>query len=119
MIYANVKYKKSFLNYSIKKGMIYYEFIAMAWSREGWKMVLNYITNLFKGFEQSLGLPLWAVLTISAGCFLFVFFYGFYVPISMIRIKKNLNNLIHVLTTPPKKVKIISQKQGSKYRWKT
>ena len=82
-------------------------------------MVLNNITNLFKGFEQSLGLPLWAVLTISAACFLFVFFYGFYVPISMIRIKKNLNNLIHVLTTPPKKVKIISQKQGSKYRWKT
>jgi len=82
-------------------------------------MVLNNITHFFKGLEQTLGLPLWALLTISVGCFLFVFFYGFYVPISMIRIKKNLNNLIHVLTTPPKEVQIISQKQGSKYRWKT
>jgi hypothetical protein len=82
-------------------------------------MVLNNITNLFKGLEQTLGLPLWAVLTISVGCFLLVFFYGLFVPITMIRIKKNLNNIIHVLSTPPKEVQINSQMQGSKYRWKT
>ncbi len=82
-------------------------------------MVLNNITHFFKGLEQTLGLPLWALFIISVGCFLFVFFYGFFVPLSMIRIRKNLNNLIHVLSTPPKEVQIISQKQGSKYRWKT
>jgi len=82
-------------------------------------MVLNNITHFFKGLEQTLGLPLWALLTISVGCFLFVLFYGFFVPISIIRVRKNLNNLIHVLSTLPKEVPIISQKQGSKYRWKT
>jgi len=80
---------------------------------------INNIANLLRGSEQTLGLPIWAVITISVGCLMFLFFYGFYVPISMIRIRKSLNNLIHVLTTPPKEVQIISQKQGSKYRWKT
>jgi hypothetical protein len=88
-------------------------------SNNFFNLFINNITNLFKGLEQTLGLPLWAVLTISVGCFLFVFFYVLFVPISMIRIKKNLNNIIHVLSTPPKEVQINSQKQGSKYRWKT
>ena len=58
---------------------------------------INSIANLLRGLEQTLGLPLWAVITISVGCFLFVFFYGFFVPISIIRIKKNLNNITHFL----------------------
>jgi hypothetical protein len=81
--------------------------------------VINTVMNFLKGWEQTLGLPLWAVLTILAGCFLLVFFYGFFVPISMIRIKKNLNNIFHVLSTHPKEVQINSQMLGSKYRWKT
>ena len=60
-------------------------------------LFINSIANLLRGLEQTLGLPLWAVITISVGCFLFVFFYGFFVPISIIRIKKNLNNITHFL----------------------
>jgi hypothetical protein len=81
--------------------------------------VINTVINFFRGWEQILGLPLWAVLAISAGCFILVFFYGFFVPISMIRIKKNLNNIFHVLSTHSKEVPINSQIQGNKYRWKT
>jgi hypothetical protein len=60
-------------------------------------LFINSIASLLRGLEQTLGLPLWAVITISVGCFLFVFFYGFFVPISIIRIKKNLNNITHFL----------------------
>jgi hypothetical protein len=89
-------------------------------------MVLNNITNFFmnniahllRGLEQSLGMPLWAVLTILVGSLSLLFFYGLFVPLSMIKIKKNMNNIIHVLSTLSKEVQINSQKQGSKYRWK-
>lgn len=60
-------------------------------------LFINNIANLLRGLEQTLGLPLWAVITISVGCFLFVFFYGFFVPILIIRIRKNLNNITHFL----------------------
>ena len=56
-------------------------------------LLINNIANLLRGLEQTLGLPLWAVITISVGCFLLLFVYGFLVPLSMIRIRKNLNNI--------------------------
>jgi hypothetical protein len=39
-------------------------------------MQLNDITLFFKGLEQSLGLPFWAILTISIASFILIFFYG-------------------------------------------
>ena len=60
-------------------------------------LFINNIANLLRGLEQTLGLPLWAVITVSIGCLIFLFFYGFYVPISMIRIRRNLNNITHFL----------------------
>jgi hypothetical protein len=67
--------------------------------------VINYVINFFRGWEQTLGLPLWSVLTISAGCLILLFFYGLYVPISMIRMKNNLNDLIQFLSASRFKVK--------------
>ena len=60
-------------------------------------LFINNIANLLRGLEQTLGLPLWAVLTISFGCLILLFFYGFYVPISMIRLKNNLNDIKYFL----------------------
>ena len=60
-------------------------------------LFINNIANLLRGLEQTLGMPLWAVITISIGCLILLFFYGFYVPISMIRIRKNLTNITHFL----------------------
>ena len=67
-------------------------------------LFINNIANLLRGLEQTFGLPLWAVITISVGCFILLFFYGFLVPLSMIRIRKNLNNLTHLLRNSQLKV---------------
>ena len=60
-------------------------------------LFINNIANLLRGLEQTLGMPLWAVITISIGCLILLFFYGFYVPISMIRLKNNLNDIKYFL----------------------
>jgi hypothetical protein len=60
-------------------------------------LFINNIANLLRGLEQTLGMPLWAVITISIGCLILLFFYGFYVPISMIRMRKKLTNITHFL----------------------
>ena len=60
-------------------------------------LFINNIANLLRGLEQTLGLPLWAVITISIACLILLFFYGFYVPISMIRLKNNLNDIKYFL----------------------
>ncbi len=82
-------------------------------------MQINDITLFFKGLEQSLGLPLWAILTISIVCFILVFFYGILIPISVIRIRKNLTNLIHVLGLSREEAQRDFQKQGYRYKWDT
>lgn len=81
-------------------------------------MQINDILLFFKGLEQSLGLPLWAILTISVvGCIL-LFFYGMLIPISVLKIRKNLTNLIHALNVPREGARSHSQRQGPKYKWK-
>jgi len=60
-------------------------------------LFINNIANLLRGLEQTLGLPLWAVITISIACLILLFFYGFYVPIAMIRIRKSMTNINHFL----------------------
>ena len=60
-------------------------------------LLINNIANLLRGLEQTLGLPLWAVITFSFGCLILLFFYGFYVPISMIRLKNNLKDIKYFL----------------------
>ena len=60
-------------------------------------LFINNIANFLRGLEQTLGMPLWAVITISIGCLILLFFYGFYVPISMIRMRKKLTNITHFL----------------------
>ncbi len=82
-------------------------------------MQLNDITNLFKGIEQTSGLPLWAVLTISIVFLFFIFLYGFFIPISIIRIKRKLNNLFNVLSVSREEAQRNLQKQSNRYRWKT
>jgi len=82
-------------------------------------MQLNDITLFFKGLEQSLGLPFWAILTISIASFILIFFYGVLIPISVLRIRKNMVNLIHVLGFSREESQRYFQKQGSKYKWRT
>ena len=60
-------------------------------------MQINDITLFFKGLEQSLGLPLWAILTISIVGFIYVYLYGILIPIKVIRMRKELINLRQVL----------------------
>jgi hypothetical protein len=83
------------------------------------KMQINGIILFFKGIEQSLGLPLWAILTISIACLLLVFFYGILIPISVLRVRKNLTNLIHVLGVSREEAQSYFQRQGPKYKYKT
>jgi hypothetical protein len=82
-------------------------------------MQISDITLFFKGLEQSLGLPLWAILTISIVCFILVFFYGMLIPLSVLRIRKNLTNLIHVLGVSREESQSYFQRQGPKYKWRT
>jgi hypothetical protein len=60
-------------------------------------LFINNIANLLRGLEQTLGLPLWAVITFLISCLILLFFYGLYVPISMIRLKNNLNDIKYFL----------------------
>ena len=60
-------------------------------------LFINNIANLLRGLEQTLGLPLWAVITFLISCLILLFFYGFYVPVSMIRLKNNLNDIKYFL----------------------
>jgi hypothetical protein len=82
-------------------------------------MQLNDITLFFKGLEQSLGLPFWAILTISISCIILIFFYGILIPISVLRIRKNMTNLIHVLGLSREEAQRHFQRQGPKYKWRT
>ena len=82
-------------------------------------MQISDITLFFKGLEQSLGLPLWAILTISIICCLLVYFYGMLIPISVLKMKKNLTNLIHVLGVSRGEAQSHFQRQGPKYKWRT
>jgi len=60
-------------------------------------LFINNIANLLRGLEQTLGLPLWAVITFLISCLILLFFYGFYVPVSIIKIRKSMNNINHFL----------------------
>ena len=60
-------------------------------------LFINNIANLLRGLEQTLGLPLWAVITFLISCLILLFFYGFYVPISIIKIRKSMTNINHFL----------------------
>lgn len=82
-------------------------------------MQINDITLFLKGLEQSLGLPFWAILTISIVCFILLFFYGFLIPLSVLRIRKNLTNLIHVLGFSKEEAQGYLQRQEPKYKWRT
>ena len=64
---------------------------------ESINLFINNIADLLRGLEQALGLPLWAVITFLISCLILLFFYGFYVPISMIRIKNNLTDIKYFL----------------------
>ena len=82
-------------------------------------MQINDIILFFKGLEQSLGLPLWAILTISIVGFILVLFYGMLIPISVLKMKKNLANLVHVLVVSREEAQSYFHRQGPKYKWKT
>ena len=82
-------------------------------------MQINDITLFLKGLEQSLGLPFWAILTISIVCFILAFFYGMLIPISVLRIRKNMTNLIQVLGVSREEAQSYLQRQGPKYKWRT
>jgi len=60
-------------------------------------LFINNIANLLRGLEQTLGLPLWAVITFLISCLILLFFYGFYVPVSIIKIRKSMININHFL----------------------
>ena len=60
-------------------------------------LFINNIANLLRGLEQTLGLPLWAVITFLISCLILLFFYGFYVPVSIIKIRKSMTNINHFL----------------------
>jgi len=82
-------------------------------------MQLNDITLFFKGLEQSLGLPLWAISTISiVGC-IYVYLYGILLPIKVIRTRKELINLRQVLGISKEQTNGYFQKQNPNYKWKT
>lgn len=81
-------------------------------------MHLNNIPQLLKEIEQTLGMPLWAVLIISALCILLIFFAVF-IPISIMKIRKKLDELIQDLSDFQETVNKKLQNQSSKYRWKT
>ena len=82
-------------------------------------MQINDITLFFKGLEQSLGLPLWAILTISIVGFIYVYLYGILIPIKVIRTRKELVNLRQVLGISKEKTNENYQRQRPKYKWKT
>jgi hypothetical protein len=82
-------------------------------------MQLNDITFFFKGLEQSIGLPLWAILIISIVCFIYVYLYGILIPIKVIRTRKELLNLRQVLGIFEEKTNGNYQKQGHRYKWRT
>ena len=60
-------------------------------------LFINNIANLLRGLEQTLGLPLWAVITFLISCLILLFLYGFYVPVSIIKIRKSMTNINHFL----------------------
>ena len=60
-------------------------------------LFINNIASFLRGLEQTLGLPLWAVITFLISCLILLFFYGFYVPVSIIKIRKNMTNINHFL----------------------
>ena len=80
---------------------------------------LNTISSFFKSIEQSLGLPLWAILTISIVGFIYVYLYGILIPIKVIRTRKELINLRQVLGISKEQTTGDFQKQRPKYKWKT
>lgn len=82
-------------------------------------MQINDITLFFKGLEQSLGLPLWVILTISIVGSLYVYLYGILIPIKVIRTRKELINLRQALGISKEQINGDYQKQGLKYKWKT
>lgn len=82
-------------------------------------MQINDITPFLKGIEQSLGLPLWAILTISIVGFIYVYLYGILIPIKVIRMRKELINLRQVLGISKEQTNGYFQKQGPNYKWKT
>lgn len=77
------------------------------------------ITLFFKWLEQSLGLPLWAILIISIGCLIYVYLYGILIPITIIKTRKELTNLRKILGISKERTNGNYQKQEPKYKWKT
>jgi len=82
-------------------------------------MKLEIVTSYLKHAEQLTGLPLWAVITISVICLIFVFLYGVFIPISIVRMKRRLNHLINVLSDSQEKAQRNLHGQSSNYRWRT
>ena len=56
-------------------------------------MQINDITLFFKGLEQSLGLPIWAIFTITIICLIFLYLYGLRIPVAVLKTRKELTNL--------------------------
>ena len=82
-------------------------------------MQIDNITSFFKWLEQSIGMPLWAILIISIVCLIFVYLYGILIPITVLRTRKELANLRQVLGISKGEKSGNYQEQEPKYKWKT
>jgi hypothetical protein len=81
-------------------------------------MQIDIIESYFKWLEQLIGLPFWAIFTISIACLFFVYWHGIHIPIAVLKTRKELTNLRQLIGDSIEETKRNNYKHGS-YTWKS
>jgi hypothetical protein len=79
-------------------------------------MQIDIITSYFNRLEELIGLPLWAIFTISIACLIIFYFYVIRIPIAVLKTRKELTNLRQLIGASIEETKRNYHKQGS-YMW--
>ena len=80
-------------------------------------MLIENAINFLIGLEQSVGLPLWIILSISIVSFIFLLVCVILIPITAISIRNSLSNLGQVIQATRQETKRNSPTQICRYNW--